>query len=504
MRSLACWPAEHARVQPGRIALHYADEALSYAQFATAIASAAAFLNTELGLARGERVAYLGHNTPEQLILLFACARLGLVLVPLNWRLAPLELVEICENAAPSVLFVDGHCLSLVSTQLRAVCGRRLFTVRAGGAEWPSFTPAFVLNTAQIANSGELSDPVLISYTSGTTGQAKGAVLTQQALWFNALNAQHMHALTAADKVLTVLPLFHVGGLNIQTLPALLLGATVILLPRFEPAATLSAIAQHRPSLTVQVPTTLQALMADPDWQRADLSSLRAIATGSTDVPVELIEVYHARGVPVIQIYGATETAPVAIYQEIGEAFTTVGAIGRAGLHTEIRLVAEGDREADVGEPGEILVRGEHLAQGYWRNPQATAEAFQDGWFRSGDVAIRDRDGRYWFKDRIKNVIISGGENIYPAEIERVLRQSPWIEEAAVVGRNDVKWGQIPVLVVVPKDAGFDPAQLHEAFDGKLARYKQPREVLVLAALPRTALGKVQLQALRELIAAQA
>jgi fatty-acyl-CoA synthase len=287
---------------------------------------------------------------------------------------------------------------------------------------------------------------VLIAYTSGTTGRPKGAVFTHRALYCNALNSHDMHGMTAAERVLTILPLFHVGGLNIQTLPALFLGAEVALLPRFEPGATLATIAAFEPTLTVQVPATLKALLEHPAFATTDFSCLRAITTGSTDVPRELIRAFHARGVPVIQVYGATETAPIAIYQKPGDAFTTEGSIGRAGLHTEIRLVRPDGTDCAPDEPGEVWVRGAHLASGYWNG--VDPESFAEGWFHSGDVARCDASGLYWFHDRVKNVIISGGENIYPAELERVLNALPGLREAAVVGRPDAHWGAVPVAVV--------------------------------------------------------
>jgi acyl-CoA synthetase (AMP-forming)/AMP-acid ligase II len=298
---------------------------------------------------------------------------------------------------------------------------------------------------------------LLIVYTSGTTGQPKGTVLSQAAVACNALNSIHMHGLRARDHVLTVLPMFHVGGLNIQTLPALSCGATVTLHARFDAGATLGAIAADRPTLTLLVPATMQAMIGHPAWATTDLSSLRAVATGSTDVPVPLIEAFHARGVPVIQVYGSTETGPVCLYQQTAEAFETVGSIGRAGRHSDIRLIDEAGREVADGTPGEILVRGGNVAEGYWRQPELTAAAFRDGWYHSGDVALRDERGLYWFKDRIKNVIISGGENIYPAELERILHGLPGIAEAAVVGRRDQRWGEVPVAVVALSDKTRGP-----------------------------------------------
>ncbi len=498
MQPVGRWAETHA--DTGAVAIRYADETLGYRQLALDVERLAHWFAQTLPA--GARVAWLTHNTPEQLTAVLACARAGCTLVPLNWRLTSRELEELLADAAPSLLVVDHHCAPLYTDAMRGLCDGRAMSLRDASsplpdlrAQWRRVTPTRDLPEASNTT------PLLLVYTSGTTGKAKGSVLTQRAIMANAVNSHAMHAMTAHDVVLTTLPLFHVGGLDIQTLPALALGATVVLHARFDADATLAAIAQARPSLTVQVPATLQALLAHPQWATTPLASLRTVATGSTDVPVALIDAVHARGVPVIQVYGATETAPIAIHQRIDEAFTTIGSIGHPAATTEIRLVDTQGREVGVDEPGEILVRGAQLASGYWRDEAASAAAFADGWFRSGDIAARDAAGRYWFRDRIKNVIIAGGENIYPAEIERVARREPTLTDCAVVGRPDARWGQVPVLYAVPAAGGLDRAALLASFTTALARYKHPRHIVEVDALPRTALGKVDVGALRRLAA---
>jgi len=493
MQPVARWL--DARAQSRAIAIEFGDERTRYADLARDVAGLAAWLRRELPA--GARIAWLGHNAPEQLSLLLACARAGCALVPLNWRLTATEIEALLADAAPSLLVVDGHCAPLYTDAMRALCAGRVMSLRDPASSLQDVRTLAQTGGDPTPDASDVDAPLLLVYTSGTTGRAKGSVLTQAAVAANAENSQDMHAISADDVVLTTLPMFHVGGLNIQTLPALACGARVLLHPRFDPTATLNALAAQRPTLTVQVPATLQALLAHPAWATTPLDSLRAIATGSTDVPVALIEAIHARGVPVIQVYGATETAPIAIYQRIGDAFTTVGSIGRPGPRTEIRLIDADGRDIGVDTPGEILVRGPHVARGYWRDEPATATSFADGWFRSGDVATRDEAGRYWFRDRIKNVIISGGENVYPAEIERIAQRSPDIAECAVVGRADARWGQVPVLFAVPARDSLDHAALQALFAEALARYKQPKLVVELAALPRTALGKVDVGKLR-------
>jgi fatty-acyl-CoA synthase len=496
MRDLAAWIERHATFTPDKAAIENADGALSYRELAGRIAQLADWLTTVQGLARGSRVAWLGWNTPDLLVLLFACAHAELICVPLNWRLTTAELEDVLRDAGATLLIVDSSCNAAgtaLSHPRKVVAGSWLADVRDGVAAGQG---RCALAAHQVADD----TPLLLVYTSGTTGSPKGAVMSQRAVLFNALNAVHMHDMTADARILTVLPLFHVGGLNIQTLPALYCGASVYLAARFEPVPTLHVIETWRPTLTTLVPAMITALTAQPMWPRADLTALRAVATGSTDVPLATIEALHERNVPVIQIYGSTETGPVAIYQRRQEAYTTAGAIGRAGLHTEIRLIDAQGRDVADGVPGQILVRGPHLATGYWNATAQRVVPSADEWFASGDVAARDASGLYWFKDRIKHVIISGGENIYPAELERILGASTLVHEAAIAARADARWGQVPVVVAVKSRPEVSADDILALFEGCLARYKQPRAVVFVDALPRTALGKVEVARLRELL----
>ncbi|SDB69656.1 class I adenylate-forming enzyme family protein [Belnapia rosea] len=477
----------HAEHRPGAIALHYGEDRITYAELARRIRAAMAMLEEE-GVGHGDCVAFLGHNHPSQIVLLVACAGLGAVLLPLNWRLAPPELRTIIEDSGAALLLALPEMVVLARSAAPEDC-----PVLDAAADWPE-APEFGPEGLPLVT--EMEDRVLLAYTSGTTGDPKGVPFDHLAVMLNAMNSQHMHGLAETDRVLTVLPMFHLGGLNIQTMPALLFGAEVVLLPRFEPEAFFAACARLRPSLTLLVPAVMQALIAHPDWATADLSSLRAIGAGSSEVPLPLIEAFHARGIPVQQVYGATETGPIAIYQTRAEALAYPGSIGRQALHGVARVV---DAEGEVLPPGmvgEIEVQGRHVARSYWNEPEGGEEAWREGWFATGDLAWRDAEGRFWFADRLKHLIISGGENIYPAEVERVLRTDPGVIECAVCGRPDPRWGEVPVAVVVP-GPGFDAARLLAHCEGRLARFKHPHAVVAVKELPRTALGKIQLEALR-------
>ncbi len=501
--TLADWIDRHAAFTPDRVALVCDGEQTTYAALAETIARTAGLLHDRLGVRLGDRVAWLGHNATEMLALLFACSRLGAIFLPLNWRLAAPEHAWILDDCQPKALFADtgfaAHAISLHAGQ------PEMRLVGVGGAVDGMLDHATLAAAARpLAASPDavgLSSTVLLCYTSGTTGQPKGALLDQRALLFNALNSLHMHGLTATDRVLTTLPMFHVGGLNIQTLPALYAGATVVLHRQFDPRATLAALAGDGITLAVLVPAQLVALLALPEWATVELGRLRSLTTGSTLVPLGLIERVHARGLPLIQVYGSTETAPIASYLVAADAERKAGSCGLPALHCEIRIVDDAGRDVAPGDSGELLVRGPNVMRGYWNQPQTTTEALVDGWYRSGDIGHADADGFLWIDDRMKEVIISGGENIYPAELENLLAEHPDLVEAAVVGRADPKWGEVPVAVVVARAGGqLDATTVRGWFDGRLARFKHPHEVVFRDALPRNAMGKVEKDAVRALV----
>jgi fatty-acyl-CoA synthase len=488
-----------AAFQPHRTAIHFRASDITYAELWRRIDAASARL-AELGVARGDRFAYLGYNHPEILVLLFALSRIGAMLAPLNFRLAPPEHQAILEHCGAKWLLAEPDFFAHGDTLRAALPGLALLSldgVREGWLDWNAMQAAEPLGSA----SGSDADPVLIVYTSGTTGKPKGAVHTQSGLVWNAINSTHYHDLTSADHVLTVLPMFHVGGLCIQTLPALHAGASLTVHARFDPGAWLVDVALRRPTLTLVVPAVMRAVIDHPAWKQADLASLRMAAAGSSTIPDSLIAAFHARGLAVTQIYGSTETGPVSIYLRLEDARRKTGSAGKAAIHAEVRLVDENDRDVAQGKVGEILVRAPNVMQGYWKD--ADNPSFRGGWFRSGDLAFQDEEGFYFVVGRSKDMIISGGENIYPAELENVLGDCGQIAEAAVIGLEDAKWGEIAVAAVVRKPgSALDESGVMKLFEGRLARYKHPRRVVFMEALPKNAMGKVQKFELRRAIAA--
>lgn len=505
--NIADWIARHATFHRNAPAVICEDRNFTYGQLWSAINALSDAMAGKLGLRPGARVAYLGYNSPELLILLFACARLGCILLPLNWRMAAPEHAAILRHAAPTAIFVEPQFTAHAESLLADIPMPLLVSYDGAGPPWHAF--ADLVENRDPAQppfpDTTYAAPLLLCYTSGTTGTPKGALLSQNALFWNAVNSAVLHDLTSNDHVLTVLPMFHVGGLNIQTLPALHAGATVTLLRRFTPAAFFDCLDQQSVSMTLFVPTVLNALMQDPRWQAADFSGLRSVGIGSTTAPEGLIREATGRGLPLYQVYGATETCPIAAHTVPEETRRNPRTTGRAAMHCELRLVDGQNRDVPADTPGEILVRGPNVFSGYWNDAAATAAAFTAGWFHTGDIAYRDAEDFLYVVGRSKDMIISGGENVYPAAIENVLSENPDLAEVTVVGRPDDFWGEVVVAVAVAREGHpRDPDKVMEWCCGRIARYEHPREVLYVDALPRNAMGKVMKDQVRRLVAERA
>jgi fatty-acyl-CoA synthase len=461
-----------AQRRPDATALVFEGRSHSYAALSVRADSIAATLWHAWGVRPGDRVAWLGLNHADQLALLFALARIGAMLLPLNFRLAPAEWDALVAECGPKHLVHDANFADAAAA----------LGARHGIA---------VHDLASLAHGSDRMAPdhasaqatVLLVATSGTTSRPKIAMHTQGNLLANMRMATDVQHMTTDDRVLTVLPLFHVGGLCIQTLPALFAGAQVVLHPRFAPEATFEALAEHRPTLTLQVPATMKALVEHARWPDAELGSLRAVWAGSSLLPAPLIEAFHSRGVPVCNVYGATETGPFSIALPPDLAFDHVGSCGWPAPGVEVRL-----------EGGEVWLRADNVVQRYWPD-QPARDA--DGWFHTGDLATLAADGSYAIVGRAKDLIISGGENIHPAEIEAPLSEHPDVLECCAFGIPDPAWGEaVTVAVVLRPGAQVADDELRDHLAARLARFKLPRHWLRLEALPKTALGKVQRQML--------
>ncbi|MEW2564969.1 acyl-CoA synthetase [Streptomyces griseorubiginosus] len=482
---LGSWPARRARKTPHRTALIHGGITLSYAELHTRVTRLAHALRAR-GIRRGDRVAYLGPNHPSYLETLFAAGVLGAVFVPLNTRLAGPEIgYQLSDSGARALVYGPSHAGLVAglpgSTDVRTYVevGAEYEQLLAGPAE-PIDEPV----------TGD--DTCIIMYTSGTTGRPKGAMLTHGNLTWNAINVLVDTDLIADERALVSAPLFHTAGLNMLALPVLLKGGTCVLVEAFDPDATFDLIEQHRITFMFGVPTMFEQVARHPRWPAADLSSLRILTCGGSPVSTPLIAAYQERGLTFLQGYGMTEASPGTLFLDAEHAISKAGSAGVPHFFSDVRVVRPDLAPVDTGETGEVVLRGPHVMPGYWGLPEETAASFADGWFRSGDAARVDEDGYVFIVDRIKDMIISGGENIYPAEIEDLLLRHPDIAECAVIGVADEKWGEVPRAVVVPREGKVpDPDEVLASLAGRLAKYKIPKSVVVADELPRTASGKL-------------
>lgn len=495
---LGTWISRRRVKSHGETAIIAAERTLRYEEFADRIARLTGVF-AERGVRKGDRVTYIGNNHPDFLTTFFACGALGAIFVPLNTRLAPRELEYMIEDSGATVL-VTHHSVRELA---RAAAWSGPVTHRLvvdGPAELPaveSFEDALVAAAPELRLAPvTFDDPAMILYTSGTTGRPKGAVLTHGNLTWNSINAIVDYDVTSDDVSLLIAPLFHVASLSMGALPTLLKGGTVVLHDKFDPGAVLEAIERHGITSLSGVPTTYQMLAEHPDWETTDLSTVRKLTCGGSSVPLRVIEAYEVRGLSFSSGYGMTETAPGATALPARKAREHVGSSGLAHFFTDVRIVGPDLQPLPAGETGEIEISGPNVIREYWQRPDATAEAYDGEWFRSGDIGHLDEDGYLIVSDRLKDMVISGGENIYPAEVEQLIMELPAIESVAVIGVPDQRWGEVPVAIAVRRhEIAADAIIDHLA--GRLAKYKIPRAVAFVSELPRTASGKIRKPDLR-------
>ncbi|MFZ4743073.1 MAG: class I adenylate-forming enzyme family protein [Limnohabitans sp.] len=509
-----------AQAQPDALAIRFgmpgATEDISFEELWHRVERVTGHLHASWGVQAGDRVAWLSLNHDLQCACLIACARLGAIFMPLNYRLAAAELAQVVADAKPMLLIHDTLHKGLA--QEVVAHSKSIARQSAGLDALIQAPPSKDFALPALAQNA----PVLLVYTSGTTGLPKGAVHTQAGLLANVRASHAAHEFRKDDQVLSTLPMFHVGGLCIQTLPALVSGVAVHLHPRFDAGAWLHAVTQgplsQRPSVSLLVPAALRAVLDHADWPNADLQSLRGIMAGSSTLPASYLEAFHARGVPVGQIYGCTETGPVSVVLPFEHAMQRAGFAGWPQPELALKLqpvmvdgkavpeASELTVTSDHGTVGEVCVRGPNVMQGYWqahgKSEQAYETGLNDGWFNTGDLGWLDETGCLQIVGRNKDMIISGGENIYPAEIENHLMAMPGVLECAVLGMAHEHWGEVPVAVLVPSvDApaqGLTPASVLTYLQSHIARFKMPRRVVIVDALPKNALGKVQKAVLQQ------
>ncbi|MEM7252693.1 MAG: long-chain fatty acid--CoA ligase [Pseudomonadota bacterium] len=457
------------------------------------------------GLKKGDRVALLAMNGTEFIESFFGLAKLGIVVVPLNWRLVARELAYIINNAGAKMLIYSSEFSDQVSELYEEETDPLPVTqwVEIGPPQSRlPFADAYepLLSDQpgdEVSVGAEGDDLLFIMYTSGTTGLPKGAVHTHETMLWAILTFSAGAELRFRDRYALALPLFHVGAL-LPLMVNVYCGITNVLLRQFDPKVMWETIERERVSVTLAVPSMLNFMLEVPQFQSYDYSSLRWAISGATPVPVTLIERFADIGIEVHQAYGLTESGGPGCIISPDDALRRIGSTGKAFFFTDVRVVDEQGVDVAPGKPGEVLIRGRHIMKEYWNNPEASAETIRDGWLHTGDVALIDEDGFITIHDRVKDMVISGGENVYPAELENVILSHPDVVEVAVIGQPSERWGESPFAVVVKRDDALDEAALLMYCDGKLARFKMPKGVGFVDAIPRNPTGKALKWKLRE------
>jgi len=490
------WIAHHAGRRPHRLAIHdlHTGRKLSYADLDTRIARLTAALAAR-GIAKGDRIALLAPNCAEYFELQFACGRLGAIMLPLNWRLTVSELAYILGDSNPKLLIHDkgfAEAAAALSNDLLEIDHER-----------PDSAYERVLAEAGPAPASAAlthDDIGMIMYTSGTTGHPKGAIITHGMVFWNCVNLGIPALITPETVQLVVLPLFHTGGLNCYANPVLHAGGTIVVMRAFDPGQALDCLSD--PSLGIThffaVPAPYQFMMQHPKFATADLSRLQIAGVGGAPCALAILETWTARGVPLVQGWGMTETSPAGTMLDAADAIRKLGSAGKAMMHTAIRVVDDQGDDVPAGGIGELLIKGPNITPGYWNNPQATERSFSDGWLHTGDAARLDEEGFVYIVDRWKDMYISGGENVYPAEVENVLFQLPAVADAAIIGVPNERWGEVGMAIIVRKpEQDLAEGDVIQHCLARLAKFKVPQSVTFVDALPRNATGKVLKRELR-------
>ncbi len=500
---LGSWIHRRRIKSRGKVAIISAGVKLTYDEFDRNINSLAHAL-AGAGIAKGDRVAYLGENHPVFLEVFFATTSLGAIFVPLNTRLAAPELHYALEDSGSRVLVHADALTDLATRSAVGIENLRLLTADGPGSPESQSLASFRSTHAEFMDTevGE-DDPAIILYTSGTTGHPKGALLLHRNLTWNTFNALVDYDVTSSEMALLIGPMFHIAALGMGAFPVMLKGGTLILETAFDPGRVLELIEEYQITMLSGVPTTFQMLSEHPKFAATDLSSMRNVTCGGSAMPMRVLDAYEKKGVSFTGAYGMTETSPGAT--SLSPTFTRekAGSAGLPHFFADLRVVHEDFSDVAVGEIGEILIRGNNVIEEYWNRPEASRDAFVEGdWFRSGDMGYFDEDGFLFIADRLKDMIISGGENIYPAEVEQMIIELGHISAVALIGIPDEKWGEVPwaVVTVVPgASTSLDEVRAH--LDGRIARYKMPKNLIIVDEFPRTGSGKIRKADLRKMFA---
>ncbi len=501
VRGIGYWLTKRELLTPDKEAVVDGERRLNYRQLNRRVNRLCRALAAQ-GLRHGDRLAILAYNCLEFIEVIMASAKLGLILVPLNWRLTPAELGFIMSDSGAETLIFEPDLADQAQGLRKEAKVRKAIVLGSEHAHDALGYEALITAESDVepepSQRATLDTPHIIMYTAGTTGRPKGAVLSQGASFWNVLNLESID-FTSEDRDLLVLPMFHIGGIGLFTLPMLYHGATVVIMRTFDPARCLRLLGEEKITLFFGVPAIFLFLIQHPDFSAEAFKSLRMVMSGGAPLPVSLVKQYYDAGIVLQQGFGMSEAAPSIATLGKDVALKKAGSIGRPVFHLEVRIVDDGMNDMPAAEVGELIMRGPNVMQGYWNRPEATAEAFTEGWFHSGDLARMDEDGDLYIVERKKDMFISGGENVYPAEVENAIFELPQISEAAVIGVKDPKWGEVGKAVVALKEGhNLTEGQIIEHMRGRLAKYKIPKSVVFVDRLPRNAAGKVLKTILRE------
>jgi fatty-acyl-CoA synthase len=493
------WLKHHNDVNPNNIAIVDLDSGkeFTYQQFNKRSCQLANYLRDELGVKKSDRVAILAKNGNEYLEFYYACNKLGAISVLLNWRLTVSELEYIVEDSAPKTIVYDDIFEQQV-VELISLCGvpnfLRISRNLSDNPYEEALAKCSTIFVSDPENRIRLIDVQTIMYTSGTTGKPKGAMITYNMTFYNAVNSGVPTALSTESANLVLLPLFHTGGLNCYANPAVHAGATNVIIRDFEPADCLQRILDTELGIThfLAVPAIYLFMSQTPDFAEASFKNVKHAAVGGAPIPLPTLMTWQEQGLPLKQGFGMTETGPSCLSLPKDKTVEKIGSVGLPVMHNEVRIVDDQGYDVLQGEIGELWVKGPNICPGYWNKPDANKSSFTDGWLHTGDASRQDEDGYYYIVDRWKDMYISGGENVYPAEVESVIYELEGVIEAAVIGIADEKWGEVGKIFLVLREGvkiSEDDVLGHCA--QKLAKFKVPRSVEVIDALPRNATGKV-------------
>jgi len=489
--------SKRAVLTPGREALMEWEtrRRYTYAELNERANRLANFMQEGLGVQKGDRVSILAQNGVAYVDLLFGLAKIGAIFAPLNWRLTAKELVYIANDSQPKVLVCSGDFRGVLE-EMRPKLNIEHFVgldepLDGGLAYEEALRQASPTEPVRPELSGE--DPYCILYTSGTTGRPKGAVLPHRQILWNCINTVISWGLSEKDVSPILTPMFHGGGLFVFLTPLFYAGGRVVLTRDFDVEASLRVIQEEKCTVILGVPTLFQLWMNADSFEKADFSHVHFFISGGAPCPVSLMEAWrNAKNVVFRQGYGLTEAGTNCFSMTDEQSVSRQGSVGKPIFHSRMLLVDSVGKDVPEGQTGELLISGPHVCSGYWRNPQATEEALIDGWFHTGDMARKDPEGFFYIEGRFKDMIISGGENIYAAEVETVFREHPAVEDAALIGQPDEKWGEVGLMIVVMKPGEQASGEELKAFClERLARYKIPKRVIFAGSLPYSPYGKV-------------